>query len=565
MKKTNLKKLYKLISDYNLDGYIVPKNDSFFTEQVKHDRLQLITNFSGSAGLAVILKKKNYLFVDSRYTIQAKLESSKNFKIVKIHEKLPKNEFINIKLGFDPNLFTYNQLNYLFGKKIKLLPIKLNLIDHIFKTKEILDKPFYSLPTSATGESHKKKINLISSYLKKKNADFLYVSSPENVAWLLNIRGFDTPFSPLPNCSLILSKNKKFYLITKKYKIKNLLRIKKLFLKQFIEEKNFKKLIDNLSGKKFIVDGKTLSVFNENIIKSKFLIINRIDPCYIFKARKNTTEIKNMIQSHIADGVALTKFIFWIKNLKNKLITEIEAEKKLENFRKKNKNYLYPSFNTIAGTGSNGAIVHYRASKKTNKIIKKKDIFLCDSGGQYKYGTTDVTRTICFDKQPKNIRDIFTLVLKGHIAVATSNIIKNDTGKKLDFHARKFLKKYKLDYGHGTGHGVGYFLNVHEGPQSISKFNQIKLQEGMILSNEPGYYKEGKFGIRIENLIYIVKQNKKLFFKNLTLAPIDKDLINYKLLNDKEKNYLLNYHLLVYSKISKYLNKIEKKWLIKNL
>jgi len=272
-----------------------------------------------------------------------------------------------------------------------------------------------------------------------------------------------------------------------------------------------------------------------------------------------------MIQSHIADGVALTKFIFWIKNLKNKHTTEKEAEKKLENFRKKNKKYLYPSFNTIAGTGSNGAIIHYRASKKTNKIIKKKDIFLCDSGGQYKYGTTDVTRTLCFDKQPKKVRDIFTLVLKGHIAVVTSNIIKNDTGKKLDFHARKFLKKYKLDYGHGTGHGVGYFLNVHEGPQSISKFNQIKLQEGMILSNEPGYYKEGKFGIRIENLIYIAKQNKKLFFENLTLAPIDKDLINYKLLNYKEKNYLFNYHLLVYSKISKYLNKNEKKWLIKNL
>jgi len=238
MKKTNLKKLYKLISDYNLDGYIVPKNDSFFTEQVKHDRLQLITNFSGSAGLAVILKKKNYLFVDSRYTIQAKLESGKNFKIVKIHEKLPKNVFMNIKLGFDPNLFTYNQLKYLFGKKIKLLPIKLNLIDHIFKTNKILSKPFYSLPTSATGESYKKRINLISRYLKKKNADFLYVSSPENVAWLLNIRGSDTPFSPLPNCCLILSKEKKLYLITKKHKIKNLLRMKKLLLKQFIEEKN---------------------------------------------------------------------------------------------------------------------------------------------------------------------------------------------------------------------------------------------------------------------------------------------------------------------------------------
>ena len=565
MKKINLNKLYKSISDYNLDGYIIPKNDSFFTEQVRHNRLQLTSNFSGSAGLAIILKKKNYLFVDSRYTIQAKLESGKNFKIIKIHEKLPKNKFKNIKLGFDPNLFTYNQLNYLFGKKIKLESIEKNLVDQIFKNKKVLGKPFYSLPKNAAGESHIKKINTISKYLKDKKADFLYISSPENVAWLLNIRGSDTPFSPLPNCRLVLSKNKKLYMISKKYKIKNLLQRKKLLLNQFIDENNFKKFVNSLKGKKFIVDNKTLSIYNENIIKSKFIITNRIDPCYLFKSRKNLTEIKNTIQSHIADGAALTKFIFWIKNLKNQRISELQAEKKLESFRKKNKNYLYPSFNTIAGTGANGAIIHYRASKKTNKIIKKKDIFLCDSGGQYKYGTTDVTRTMCFDKQPKKIRDIFTLVLKGHIAVVTSNIVKNDTGKKLDAQARKFLKKHKLDYGHGTGHGVGYFLNVHEGPQSISKFNQIKLQEGMILSNEPGYYKEGKFGIRIENLIYIVRQNKKLFFKNLTLAPIDKDLINYKLLNHKEKDYLFNYHLFIYSKISKYLNKNEKKWLIKNL
>ena len=436
MKNSSLNKLIRLISNSNLDGYIIPKNDSFFTEQVKHDRLQLISNFSGSAGLAVILKKKkNYLFVDSRYTIQAKLESGINFEIIKIHKKLPKNIFKDIKLGFDPCLFTYNQLNYLFGKKIKLKEIKNNLVDQIFKTKEISGKPFYSLPTSATGESHIKKINLISKYLKSKKADFLYISSPENAAWLLNIRGSDTPFSPIPNCNIVLSKNKRLYLVSEKYKVKNLLQEKKLFLKQVIEKNNFEKFINNLNGKKFIVDDKTLSVFNENIIKSKSLIINRNDPCYLFKSKKNSIEIKNMIQSHVEDGIALTKFIYWIKNLKKKKITELDAEKKLEYFRKKNKNYLYPSFNTIAGTGSNGAIVHYRATKRSNKVIKKKDIFLCDSGGQYKYGTTDVTRTLCFGKQPKKIKDIFTLVLKGHIAVATSNLIKENTGKKLDVRA----------------------------------------------------------------------------------------------------------------------------------
>jgi Xaa-Pro aminopeptidase len=226
-----------------------------------------------------------------------------------------------------------------------------------------------------------------------------------------------------------------------------------------------------------------------------------------------------------------------------------------------NKNYLYPSFDTIAGSGENGAIVHYRAKKENCRTINKKDIFLCDSGGQYKYGTTDVTRTICFSKSSQNIKNIFTKVLKGHIAVACSNLSKDDTGKKIDKKARKFLNESNLDYAHGTGHGVGFFLNVHEGPQSISKFNKIKIKEGMILSNEPGYYKKNKFGIRIENLVVVKKVKKKLVFENLTMAPIEKDLINFKLLTQAEQNYLFKYHLDVYIKISKYLNFEEKKWL----
>ena len=247
--------------------------------------------------------------------------------------------------------------------------------------------------------------------------------------------------------------------------------------------------------------------------------------------------------------------------LTKKKISEHTAQIKLEQFRKRNQNYLYPSFNTIAGTGSNGAIVHYRAEKEKAKIIKKNDIFLCDSGGQYKFGTTDVTRTICFTQPNKNIKNIFTKVLKGHIAVALSNLRKYNTGKLIDTRARKFLKKINLDYAHGTGHGVGFFSNVHEGPQSISKMNKIELKEGMVLSNEPGYYKKGQFGIRIENLIYVKKVKKKLVFENLTLAPIEKDLINFDDLNTNEKNYLFNYHLEIYSKISKYLNKNERRWL----
>ena len=253
--------------------------------------------------------------------------------------------------------------------------------------------------------------------------------------------------------------------------------------------------------------------------------------------------------------------MYWYKN-NNQKITEKKLEIKLENFRKKSKNYLFPSFDTIAGSGPNGAIIHYKSNSKTNRKIKKNDILLVDSGGQYKWGTTDITRTITSGKVSDRIKNNFTRVLKGHIAVVTCNIRKNFNGYLIDKLARKSLNESGLDYSHGTGHGVGFFLNVHEGPQSISKFNKVKMKEGMILSNEPGYYLKNKYGIRIENLIYVKKINKKLIFKNLTFAPIDIDLINYKMLTKKEKNYLFEYHLEVYSKLSKYLNKNEKKWLI---
>ena len=257
------------------------------------------------------------------------------------------------------------------------------------------------------------------------------------------------------------------------------------------------------------------------------------------KSIKNKTEISNMIKCHVSDGVALTKFLYWIKKINKKKINEFQAQTKLENFRKKNKNYLFPSFNTIAGAGKNGAIIHYRVDKSKAKQINKNDIFLCDSGGQYKFGTTDVTRTICFSKPKNYIRNIFTNVLKGHIAVATADLNRFYNGKLIDPLARKYLNKIGLDYKHGTGHGVGFFLNVHEGPQSISKFNDVNFKEGMIISNEPGFYKKDNFGIRIENLVYVKKLKRKLIFQNLTLAPIDKDLINFDKLQKKRKRLFI--------------------------
>jgi len=553
--------LRKKFKKYNIDGYIVSKNDDYFTEYSKINRLEIISNFTGSAGLAIILKKKNYLFTDGRYTIQSQIESGKNFKIIN-YDKIVNFDLVkNLTLGIDPKLFTYEQIKKFFLKNNKIKFITKNLIDEI-KSKKIKDNfKFFSLDKKIVGESSKSKISKIAKYLENNKSDYLFVSAPENVAWILNIRGGDGPNSPVPNSRLIISKSKKIYLISKIHKTKKLIKDKIIKSNEVIDVNNFHREVIKLSGKNFIIDNKSCSIFYEDIIKSKFKIIKREDPTYLLKSIKNKIEIKNTINAHIIDGVALTKFIYWIKNINKKRITEVDAQNKLEKFRKMNKNYLYPSFDTIAGSGENGAIVHYRAKKENCRTINKKDIFLCDSGGQYKYGTTDVTRTICFSKPKQKIKDIFTKVLKGHISVANSDLKKDNTGKKIDVRARKFLNKSNLDYAHGTGHGVGFFLNVHEGPQAITKINTVKIKEGMILSNEPGYYQKGKFGIRIENLVFVKKNKNKIFFENLTLAPIDKDLINFELLSPSEKNYLFKYHLDVYSKISKFLNLNERKWL----
>ncbi len=559
--KNYIKELRSKFKKYEIDGYVIPKNDDYFTEYSKINRLKIISNFSGSAGLAIILTNKNYLFTDGRYTIQSQLESGKNFKIYGYEKLINCNLFKNLTLGIDPKLFTNNQIKSYFLKNNKVKYINQNLIDEIKKQKEKSTIPFFSLNKSITGESKNSKINRISKYLRKKKTDYIFISAPENVAWILNIRGGDGPNSPVPNSRLIISKTKKILLISKIEKCKKLFKNKVIKKNQFLDIEKLPREILKLNGNSFIIDEKSCSIFYENLIKSKFKIIKTEDPIYHWKSIKNKIEINNTINAHILDGVALTKFLYWIKVINKKKIDEVDAAAKLESFRRKHKNYLSPSFDTIAGSGKNGAIVHYRAKKENCRVISKKDIFLCDSGGQYKYGTTDVTRTICFSNQNINLKNIFTKVLKGHIAVATTNINKDNIGKKIDKRARKYLKKSNLDYAHGTGHGVGFFLNVHEGPQSITKINKVKIQQGMILSNEPGYYKKNKFGIRIENLVYVNKKNRNLIFENLTMVPIEKDLINYNLLTISEKNYLFKYHLDVYSKISKYLNRNERKWL----
>ena len=327
---------------------------------------------------------------------------------------------------------------------------------------------------------------------------------------------------------------------------------------KFIEIKSAGEILSKIYKKKFIIDENTCSYYFEKIISRRNKILRFSDQIYNLKSIKNKKEIDNIKKAHIHDGAALTKYLFWIKkNFNKKKITEISGSQKLYRYRNKYKTFKSLSFPTISGSGPNGAIIHYKASNKTNRRLKSGDIYLVDSGGQYEFGTTDVTRTISLKNHNKRIKNIYTRVLKGHIAVANFELKASTSGSVIDVQARKFLKQIGLNYPHGTGHGVGYFLNVHEGPHSISKNNKVRLREGMIVSNEPGYYEKNKFGIRIENLIYVKKSKNKIFFENLTMAPIDKSLIIKKMLSKKEKEWLNNYHKKVFINIKNEMNRSE--------
>jgi len=554
--------LRKLFKQFNLDGYIVPKNNNFFGEYVpkSEDNLKYISNFTGSAGFAVILKNINLMFVDGRYTTQANIQCGKNYKIFTIPKECPSNicNDKNLNLGFDPRLHTENSLNRFFNNSfIKLKPINENLIDLLWKRKKYLNiKPFYLIKDLDAGEKLESKLSKLSKLIKLNKQDYLFTTASENIAWLLNIRGHDTDYSPLPNSHAFIDKNKKIILFCNLNKINKSLKLnKKIKICDFNQLPDF---ISNLSNKKVLIDVLTCSIFFKVLISKNNLVTEKQDPIYFFKSLKNKTEIKNSIKSHIYDGAALTKFIFWLKNsFKTKKITEISAQEKLLQFRKENKSFYSLSFPTISGTGPNGAIIHYKADKKSNRLLKKGDVYLVDSGGQYLYGTTDVTRTLSLDVNSPRIKEIFTRVLKGHIAVASYKLNHNTHGDKIDRVARKALRDINLDYPHGTGHGVGCFLNVHEGPQGISRGNKVKFKEGMITSNEPGFYKKNHFGIRIENLIYVKKIKNKLKFVELTLAPIDKSLVEKKLLTVSEKFWLNTYHQRVFKNLKQFMNKFE--------
>ena len=573
MLKTSKKisNIRKLLLKYNIDYYLIPHSDEYQNEFLPNysKRLEWISDFTGSAGDVIIGNKKAYLFVDSRYTIQADSEvNKKSYKIFNYNKLTPLN-LLKLKkaksVGFDGEILPYNKIKLYsksLNKKTKLIPLNKNLIDHIWKNKPKKKKsrPFV-LSNKFSGEDAKSKVSKIIKFLKNSKADYYVLTACDSISWLFNLRSKDIEYTPIFLSQAIVHKTGKCYIFSdceSNYK-------KKLKIDlSFKKKKNIYSFIKKNGDKKtFICDINTINYNLAITIKSHGKLKLQSDIVQLLKSKKNKTEQRGMISSHIRDGASLTKFIFWLKNkVKIKKITEMDAIKYLDNLRKKNDNFFSLSFPTIGGAGSNGAIVHYRAKKSTNKQIKKSDLFLVDSGAQYLDGTTDVTRTISFKKPRKDQVDMYTRVLKGHIAIASSNFKYGEKGKTLDTLARKYLKEINCNFEHSTGHGVGCFLNVHESPPSISQFSKISFEEGMVVSNEPGFYKKNHYGIRIESLILSHLKKGYIRFKTITMAPFERELINTKILSKKEIKWIDDYHLIVKSNLLQFMNESEKKWLV---
>ena len=574
----SLQKLQYWMKNNNKDIFIVNRTDEFLNEYIAPyaERLKWISNFSGSAGRAIIEQNNAYIFVDGRYINQVKTEVDKNFFIIKHLKEYWKHleGYLNKKIviSIDSNLHSIVEVNkikkIINNSSVKLDILENNIIDFVWESKPKYPNSIAFLHEEKySGDSSLNKIKKIQSTLKLNFIDYCLLTSLESIAWILNIRGNDINFTPLIFCYVIMPKEGKIRLFINEEKIKKI----KNKIKEVANIYPFKKLDNYL---KSINKHKVIGLdYHESPYRFKYLCndhklttINFSNPCTYPKATKNLVELEGARKANLRDGVSITKFLFWLKkNIKIQDMDEIKAADYLFNLRKNNNLFYSLSFDTISAIGRHASLPHYRVNKKSNLSFTKNSIYLVDSGAQYRDGTTDITRTIILGKPSDEQKDRFTRVLKGHIAVSTAQFSVNTKGSELDYLGRKSLKKIGCDYDHGTGHGIGSFLSVHEGPQRIAKSsgqNGGYIKEGMILSNEPGYYKNDEYGIRIENLLICQSKNSKtLFFENISWAPIDLDLIKISLLKDNEIKWLNKYHKEVFIKISPRLNYDEKKWL----
>ena len=566
-----IKELEDIIQNKGVDYYLISTTDEFLNEYVPEHcmRLKWLTNFTGSNGIALISKKKKFFFTDGRYTLQAQKELQKLFQIKDLSRTSIQN-FISSnlkkkKILVDTRIFSRSFILELINSSkksnTKIIHDRKNTIDSIWKDKpKLQSSPFFFLEKKFSGCASNIKIKKIK---KEIDNNTLIISSPESVCWLLNIRGYDLPNTPIVLSRLIIRNNTITLYVDLQKVPDNLKFSSKIIIKDI---NSFDHDISKFSEEVVFIE-KQVSYFIYKTLSKKNTVKILNDICKDFKSIKNTIEIKNSKLSHVNDGVALVKFFYWLEKSLDQNISEYEAAKKLELFRRENKNFFSLSFPTISASGANGSIIHYNPQSKSS-ILKKSQLYLCDSGAQYIGGTTDITRTIFLGRKtaPQKIKDLYTLVLIGHLNLSVLKFPKGTKGYQIDSIARFELWKKGLDYNHGTGHGVGSFLGVHEGPQSISKSPvNVELKPGMIISNEPGYYKDKSYGIRIENLVLVKKSSLKNFydFETLSLFPYEQNLINKSLLNVNHINWINNYHTLVLKKLSPFLKNEHKTWLLK--
>ncbi len=582
MNQSNLKKLQNLLKEKDTDIFVINRSDEYLNEYISPnaERLNFITNFSGSAGRAIITPTDAFLYVDGRYTFQANTQiNAKEIQPKHLNsfwtdlEKILLEE--EYKIALDPTLHSIIEIEkvvkMLENSTSKLQLIDKNYVDLIWENQPKTQyTDIFDHPTSFAGQSRSEKLDILKKFLDQNEIDHYFVSGLDNIAWLLNLRADDIKYTPLLYSYLLISKNNKHSLYIKESSMPEILKKEIQTLININNIENIGSIFNNINSSESIgLDfNSTTFYFLDLLRKQKINTKNLANPCILLKAIKNETELDGAKKAHIRDGVSISKYIYWLKNIMDpKSNDEISVANHLENLRRKNELFYSLSFDTISAIDQNAALPHYRVTEEGKSSFSDNNIYLVDSGGQYFDGTTDITRTIILGEATTEQKDRFTRVLKGHIALSNHVFEKGTKGTDIDYLARKSLQEINLDYDHGTGHGIGSFLSVHEAPQRIAKksmFDSIELLPGMILSNEPGYYKENEYGIRIENLVVIKKNNdKKLYFENISWCPIDLDLIESSMLDQIERNWLNKYHRKVYEKLHTHLDNQERDWLKK--
>lgn len=554
-----LEQLRQQIAKSGCDGFILPRTDEFQGEFIAAyaERLEWLTGFTGSAGLAIITNDKAVIMSDGRYTLQ--LEQQVPYDFYKradsvanpIGQWLVENIEADAKIGYDSWLMTPAQIEKIkhHAPDMELVQID-NPVDAIWHDQPSKPKAAITIfPDEIAGKTSAQKRAEIAKNIK---ADAQLITTGDSICWLLNMRGKDIDFSPLIHSYALLYKDGSLdWFLDNDTSHLNLGDDVRFFKRNKIAERLKEVIIAR--------DPKTAPIWFD-----QFKVTDVTDPCTHPKSIKTLQEQDVICKAHIQDGIAVTKFLKWIEET-DEPMTELSVEQKLESFRREGPDYLGPSFSTIAGFAENGAIVHYRATEKTNKAIEGDSLLLIDSGGQYRWGTTDITRTIAIGAPTQEMKENYTRVLKGHICVASAKFAKGTTGKEIDDLARAPLKEAGLNYVHGTGHGVGCYLCVHEQAATIHPSGEDAIEAGMLISNEPGYYKTDEYGIRIENLILAWEEGGKLGFETVTRAPYETSLIDEQLLNEDEKQWLKQYNQETFDILKSHLSLDEVKWLQKKL